>query len=362
MGRRETLLAMSGGVDSSTAAYLLLEKGYKVIGFTMRLWETEEGRCCSLADVEDARKVANKLGIPFYVLNMKEKFEREVVDYFCKEYARGRTPNPCIVCNSKIKFTALLQKKKELGVSHIATGHYAQVGYSPSRKRYYLKKGRDLRKDQSYMLFSLSQDQLKSTIFPLGNLTKNRVRRLAARIGLPVHSKKESQEICFISQKGYNEFLKERKPSCFKPGPILTREGKIIGEHQGIPYYTIGQRKRLGGGRKKPLYVTEIDKDNNAIIVGQRKQAFTRSAEITGINWVSIPAPENTIQCKVRIRYQHQESEATVSPTGEKDRYRVTFEQPQWAITPGQAAVFYQKNLLLGGGWIDRIKKNKRGA
>jgi len=349
---------MSGGVDSSTAAYLLLKEGYEVIGLTMKLWEGKEGRCCSVNSIEDAKWVAQKLSIPFYVLNLKEEFEKEVIEYFCNEYTNGRTPNPCIVCNEKVKFKVLLKKKEEFEASFIATGHYAKVKYNPVIRRYCLKKGEDLQKDQSYMLFSLSQDQLSHTIFPLGELTKEEVRSLATSVKLPVYSKTESQDICFVSQNNYNEFLKKRRPSAFKPGLIVTKEKKIIGTHSGIPLYTIGQRKGLGGGKKRPLYVIEIDKTQNIIVVGEREEAYAKSMEVAEVNWVSIPEPKTSIHCKVKVRYQHKEAEAIIVPLQEKKRCRVDFLEPQWAITPGQAAVFYEGDTVIGGGWIDKVIKN----
>ena len=356
MNRERVLMAMSGGVDSSVAAYLLLKRGYRVIGVSMKLWQ-EGSRCCSLDNIQDARWVAQKLSIPFYTLNLIEEFEKEVVEYFCEEYLNARTPNPCIICNEKIKFGILLKKAKKLNVSFVATGHYAKVEYHPPNGRYCLKKGRDKKKDQSYFLFSLSQFQLSHTIFPLSNLTKEEVRALAATIKLPVHNKKESQEVCFIPQKDYNEFLRRRKPDSFKPGPILTKEGRIIGKHKGIPLFTIGQRRGLGGGRKKPLHVIELRKKEDAVIVGERDQVFARSMQISRVNWVSISEPKIPLSCRVKVRYQHPESQAVVYPT-RGGRWRVDFLQPQWAITPGQAAVFYRGDTVLGGGWIERVIKN----
>jgi len=356
LNREKILVAMSGGVDSSVAAYLLVKRGYEVIGVSMKLWQ-EGSRCCSLDNIEDARRVAQKLSIPFYTFNLVEEFEKEVVEYFCEEYINARTPNPCIMCNERIKFGILLKKAKRLNAPFIATGHYARVEYHSPDGRYCLKKGRDKKKDQSYLLFSLSQFQLSHTIFPLSDLTKEEVRTLAAAMNLPVHNKKESQEICFIPQKDYNEFLRRRRPNSFKPGPILTKEGKIIGKHTGISLFTIGQRKGLGGGRKKPLHVIEIRKKERAVVVGEREQVFARSMEISRVNWISISEPKIPLTCKVKIRYQHPESQAVVYPA-ERGRWRVDFLQPQWAITPGQAAVFYQGDTVLGGGWIERIIRN----
>ena len=357
MNKKRVLVAMSGGVDSSTAAHLLKSRGYEVIGINMRLWE-EGGRCCNLSDTEDARRVARKLSIPLYVLNLKKEFEKEVVEYFCWEYLNGRTPNPCIVCNEKIKFGILLKKAKEFGVFFIATGHYAKVEFNPSTKRYCLKKGKDPKKEQSYFLFSLSQRQLSHTIFPLSDLTKEEVRQIAAENNLPVHEKKESQEVCFISQKNYNEFLKnffEKKGiSPFSEGFIVDREGKIVGRHKGIHLFTIGQRKGLAGGREEPFYVVDIDKKKNIITIGTREDVYTHSMQVSKVNWVSIQEPEKPFYARVKIRSQHPESLAYIYKVTE-GKWRVDFLHPQWAITPGQAAVFYREDTVLGGGWIEKV-------
>ncbi len=344
---------MSGGVDSTIAAYLLKKSGYETIGINMRL-EGESKKWGILNDLKDIHLIARKLSIPLYVLDVEKEFEKEVVEYFCREYLDGRTPNPCIICNQKIKFGIMLEKAKELGASLFATGHYAGIEYNPSTQRYCLKKGQKSRKEQSYFLFSLSQKQLSSSIFPLSHLTKEEVRQLATNAELISHTKKESQEVCFISQKSYNEFLKKRGSSSLKPGSIVDKNGRVVGEHCGVHSFTIGQRKGLSGGRKNPVYVTEIKKEENIIVVGEREDIYAKSMQVSKVNWVSIAKLEKPLCAKVKIRYQHPEAKAIIHPLSEKE-YRVDFSHPQWAISPGQATVFYQGDTLLGGGWIKKV-------
>ena len=317
---------------------------------TMRRAVTLKGRGIRFVDV----------GVSGGVWGLKHGYclmvggEKEVVEYFCQEYIDARTPNPCIVCNEKIKFKTLLKKAGELNASFVATGHYARVEFNPSNQRYSLKKGKDLRKEQSYFLFSLSQKQLANIIFPLSRLNKREVRQIAAYLELPVYSKRESQEICFIVQKDYNDFLKKRVPDSFKTGPIMDRNGKVVGKHSGIHLFTIGQRKGLIGGRKNPAYVINIDKKRNAITIGERKDVYAQSMQVSNVNWVSIPEPPVPFCAKVKIRSQHPESLAYIYPLKDK-KWKVDFFHPQWAITPGQAAVFYRDDTLLGGGWIDKV-------
>ena len=335
---------MSGGVDSSVAAALLKDQGYEVISVTMPVWPLNE-----LTD--EAQRVAHKLGIPHYVVNFCEIFEGKVVTDFCREYSRGRTPNPCIRCNQYIKFGALLNRARELDANLIATGHYARI--EKSNERYILKKGVDTTKDQSYALYTMTQDRLEHTLMPLGNLTKERVRQIAQELGLPVASKPESQEICFIPDNDYPRFLEEHMSQATKPGPILNRKGNILGEHRGIIHYTIGQRRGLGIPAKEPLYVVAIDPDRNAVIIGSRNDVYEDELIADEINWIAFEEPPQPIEVKAKIRYLHRKARALVNPLG-NGRARIKFEEPQMAITPGQAVVFYDGEVVVGGGTIEQ--------
>jgi len=350
----KVVIAMSGGVDSSTAAGILVKQGYQVIGISLKLpnlGEVSVSGCCGIQGIDDARNVAQKLGIPFYALNYENEFENEVIRYFCQEYINGRTPNPCIICNEKIKFGSLLKKAKELGADYIATGHYARVEYDKLNKRYVLKKGKDIVKDQSYFLFSLSQNQLAHTLFPLGNYTKNEVRQLAREFGLKVHNKPASQEICFIPNNDYRRFLTTRFiTDKFKPGLIVAKDGRILGKHQGIAFYTIGQRKGIGA-YKKPFYVISINKEKNTIVVGEEKELYQDMLIAEKVNWIDREKPSDSIRAKAKIRYKHQESDAIIFPLSDT-RVKVQFNKPQRAITSGQAVVFYDSDTVIGGGWI----------
>ncbi len=350
---------MSGGVDSSVAAALLQEQGWEVIGITLRLWEEERvgelpvpsRSCCAWEAVNDARQVAVALGIDHYVLNMKEQFKSGVVDYFVDEYRRGRTPNPCIACNRLIKFAALLHKAKELGASHLATGHYVRLEFNTARERFLLRTGLDAWKDQSYMLYELTQAQLQHCHFPLGELTKEQVRRKAEALKLGVAQKQESQEICFIPDNDYRGFLR-RCGLKAGPGPIINSQGEKLGTHEGFPCYTIGQRKGLGLTAARPLYVLEIQPDQNLLVVGEREELYRPGLEVEALNLIALPALEQEQPVTVKIRYRSAAVPAVLKPLPGENRARVIFAQPQPAITPGQAAVFYQDDLLLGGGTI----------
>lgn len=344
------VVAMSGGVDSSVAAALLKQEGYEVIGVTMQLWPANEFGCCGA--VSDAKRVAHRLSIPHYVMNFRQVFAQEVIANFCHEYSLGRTPNPCIRCNQYIKFAALLQRAKELDADFVATGHYARVEYDKESQRYLLKRGIDLKKDQSYVLYAMTQDQLSRILLPLGHFTKEKVRQMAQELGLPVADKAESQEICFIPDDNYPGFLKEYMPSAAKPGPILDQRGNILGQHQGILFYTIGQRKGLGISTREPLYVVAIDGKNNALIVGSKKDTYQDELIATDINWIAIEQPRQPIKAKVKIRYLHPGAEAMITPLN-KDSVHIKFTEPQMAITPGQAVVFYSGDSVIGGGTIE---------
>ena len=353
---------MSGGVDSSTAACLLKERGYEVIGATMCIGGTDRtqggpARCCGLADIEDARRVALQVEIPFHVFYFKDVFERDVIQYFCEEYRKGRTPNPCVLCNERIKFGSFREKAKELGADLISTGHYAKVEFDEAADRYILKKGIDRQKDQSYVLFSLTQDQLRSTLFPLGEYRKEEVRQKARQLGLRVHDKPESQEICFISETSYHPFLQERLGETIKPGPIIDPKGSVLGKHKGIPFYTVGQRRGLHLAKGKPLYVIGIDREKNAIVVGEEKEVYGDTFSVSSVNWIISPRTTHPFPANVKIRYNHPGSEALLSVKGENE-VEVKFRSPQKAIAPGQAAVFYEEERVLGGGWIKEVLKS----
>lgn len=345
----KVIVAMSGGVDSSVAAALLKKQGFEVIGIFMRFWAAPDeevseatNKCCSLEAYNDARRVANKLGIPLYTLNMKLPFKKLVVDYFLKEYQSGRTPNPCIECNRFIKFGELLRKAKALGADYVATGHYVKV----SGKK--LLKGKDKEKDQSYFLYTLAQDKLKHIFFPVGDYVKPRVRQMAKKFVLPVHAKKDSQEVCFVGASLKN-FLK--KYLRVKSGKIIELEsGNILGKHDGLPLYTIGQRKglKLGGG---PWYVVQINTKKNILLVSRdEKKLLSKELIMEKVSWVSGITPKLSFRVKVKIRYKHKEVPCVIKKT--KNNYKIIFSKPQRAVTPGQSAVFYHGDEVLGGGII----------
>lgn len=347
-------VAMSGGVDSSVAAALLKEQGYEVVGLTMCFNLAEhDGKkpsCCGLTGIEDARRVCQKLGIRHYLINLDKDFHRDVIRNFYQEYASGRTPNPCVRCNQFIKFGILLKKAVNLGAKFLATGHYARI--VKSKRGYLLKKAKDFKKDQSYFLYRLNQEQLKHIIFPLGNFTKPKVRDMAGDFGLNVAEKQDSQEICFLPDGKHGDLIKAKGLNSLKPGDLVDKDGNILGSHQGIPFYTVGQRHGLGIAKGYPLYVTRINAKDNRISVGRRQDAYRSEFIIKEGHFLNKPF-KNKVEIKVRIRYNHKEMPAVVYPS--KDKLKVIFKKPQFAITPGQSAVFYDRDIVLGGGIIQKV-------
>lgn len=338
-------------MDSSVACALLKDAGAEVIGVTMRLWDGASSR-----NAEDARNVARMLDIPHYVWDFQDIFREKVMAYLCAEYCDGRTPNPCIRCNKYIKFGALLEKAKEWGADYIATGHYARVKFDAKNKRFLLKKGIDRQKDQSYALYTLTQTQLKHILLPLGGLTKLRVREIAKEKGLPVAGKQESQEICFIPDNDYGRFVREYSSQPALPGPVLNTEGKEIARHKGIIFYTIGQRKGIGIAAPRPLYVLSINPEANAIVVGEKKDVYRKELTAEGVSFIYQDKGRSPLRAKVKVRYRHPAAPATLFPLS-KNRVKARFDHAQWAVTPGQSAVFYQRGAVLGGGIISAGKR-----
>jgi tRNA-specific 2-thiouridylase len=349
---------MSGGVDSSATAALLLEEGYDVVGITLKLWPQDcvsraEDKCCGPQAVTDARSVCHKLGIPYYLVDEAAEFQTKVIQYFAAEYKAGRTPNPCVMCNQNLKFGRLIERADQLGAQYIATGHFARLEPSADGTRVLLKRGRDTRKDQSYFLFSLRQDQLARALFPLGERTKSDTREVARHCQLKTADKEESMEICFVPDNNYGKFLEEAKLVQRHRGDIVDLHGQILGQHDGIEFYTIGQRKGLGISSPKPLYVVELDAENNRVMVGDDSALERDEFTIDRSNWIAFDQPLESFEATVKIRYNHPGAAATVTRLA-GGRAQVKLHGPQRAITPGQAAVFYQEDLVLGGGWIMR--------
>ena len=361
MGKRDikrVVVCMSGGVDSSVAAALLKERGYDVIGISMQIWDYSGYRngevrsCCSPDDIYHARVVADKLNIPFYVLNLEDTFEKEVIDYFVSEYMRGRTPNPCILCNQKLKFEAVLRKAMEFQAEYLATGHHARIVWDDSRERYMLLKGVDENKDQSYFLFTLKQNEMRHILFPIGDYEKTDVRRIAKNRGLKTAEKKESQEICFIQDNDYRGFISNRvEMKVCKGGDIVNRDGDILGKHNGIHMYTIGQRKGIGIPAPHPYYVLGCDSERNTVIVGTKEDLLCNGLIAEDLNWIVFQSLESKMTVTCKIRYRYTPAEATLIPH-DNENVHVTFSEPQRAVTPGQAVVFYDGDVVIGGGWI----------
>jgi len=361
-------VAMSGGVDSSTVAAMLRAEGYNIVGLTMQLWnqrrlagregmpEAVTGRCCSLDDVYDARRVAETIGIPYYVVNHEDRFERDVVRPFVREYLSGRTPIPCSLCNNHLKFDQLLTVAQQIGADAVATGHYARVDLDETRGRWLLKRPTDRSKDQTYFLFGLTQEQLSRTLFPLGGMMKPEVRESARKHGLALAEKPDSQEICFVPGGDYKNFLdaylaEQGESFPETAGELVTTDGRVIGEHGGIHNFTVGQRKGLGVATGSPLYVLQIKGDTRQVVVGDQENLYSKTLIVRKINLISVEELREPMRVSVKIRHRHEAAAAVIGKMGD-DEIRVTFDDPQRAITPGQAAVFYDGDVVVGGGWI----------
>jgi tRNA-specific 2-thiouridylase len=354
------VVAMSGGVDSSVAASLLAEAGHDVVGLSMQLYDQRDpaqsfGSCCSLDDLYDARRVAAIIGIPHYVVNFEDRFKKTVVENFVSEYAAGRTPIPCVHCNADLKFATLAERAAGFDASGVATGHYAQVDFDEESRTYRLRRGVDRGKDQTYFLFSLTQDQLAHALFPVGALTKAEVRAHAERLGLPVAQKADSHEICFVPDGDAAGFVERHLDQGPRDGAIVDSGGRQIGRHGGVHRFTIGQRKGVGVSTGTPMYVVRLDAAEARVTVGPREELGRSAFTATGVNWIAGSPPDEPARVTARIRHRHQDAAATVTPTG-RDTVHVRFDEPQLAVTPGQAAVFYRAEDVVGGGWIGEVE------
>ena len=352
---RSALIAMSGGVDSSVAAYQMQQAGYRCVGATMRLYDGQEAAtqsCCSLEDVEDARSVAARIGIPYYVFNFKEDFSSQVIDRFVHAYEAGATPNPCIDCNRYLKFDRMHRRARELGLEYVVTGHYARI--TRENGRFLLKKGLDAGKDQSYVLYMLTQEQLAHTLLPLGELHKEQVRAIAEAQGFLNARKRDSQDICFVPDGDYAAFIRRQTGKAYAPGDFVDPQGHVLGRHRGIICYTVGQRRGLGVSGGRPLYVKEIRPEENVVVLADDRELYENTLVAQAFNWISMEAPQSPIRVLARARYHHPEQPATaqVLPDGQ---VRIVFDQPQRALTKGQAVVLYQGDTVVGGGRIDQV-------
>lgn len=356
--KTRVVVGLSGGVDSSTAAALLLEQGYEVVGITLKLWPQDclaraEDKCCGPQAVADARAVCHRLGIPFYLMDEAEEFQQQVIRYFAEEYKAGRTPNPCVMCNEKLKFGTLLHLARKLGAEYVATGHYARIERDPSSGRHLLKRGRDPRRDQSYFLFSLRQEQLARSLFPLGDLCKTETRAVARERALKTADKEESMEICFVPDNDYGAFLQKAGLVAPHRGEIVDRAGRVLGSHEGIEFYTIGQRRGLRLAASRPWYVVDLDPARNRVVVGEAADLARAEFRVERCNWIPWAEPPATLEVLAKIRYNHPGTPATVTPRPDGGA-RVQLHTPQRAVTPGQACVFYDGDTVVGGGWIAR--------